>query len=72
MGIYRLAHSSFEVEMKYNLKRCSKKEFCKQCRHVKFMGTTTKWPVQKQTHRKAQKHAEHQDVTDIQNNLFCV
>ena len=30
----------------------------------------TKWPVQKQTHRKAQKHAEHEDATDIQNKLF--
>ena len=27
----------------------------------------TKWSVQKQTHRTAQKHAEHQDATDIQN-----
>jgi len=26
----------------------------------------TKWPIQKQTHRIAQKHAEHQDATDIQ------
>jgi len=24
----------------------------------------TKWPVQKQTHNTAQKHAEHQDATD--------
>jgi len=28
----------------------------------------TQWPVQK--HLKAQKHAEHQDATDIQNKLF--
>jgi len=30
----------------------------------------TKWPVQKLTHRTVLKHAEHQDATDIQNNLF--
>jgi len=30
----------------------------------------TKWPDQKQTHRTAQKHAEHQNATDIQNKLF--
>ena len=24
-----------------------------------------KWPVQKPTHRKTQKHVEHQDATDI-------
>jgi len=44
-----------------------KKECCTQCRHVRFKGTMTKWSVQKQTHRTAQKHAEHQDATDIQN-----
>jgi len=32
----------------------------------------TKWPVQKQTHRAAQKHAEHQDATDIQKILFSI
>ena len=41
------------------------KECCKQCRLVKFKGTMTKWPVQKQTHRTAQKHAEHQENTCI-------
>jgi len=41
--------------------------------HVKFKGTITKWPVQKQTHRKTQKHVEHQDGTDIQKQIiFCV
>ena len=35
----------------YKLKICSKKECCKQCRHVKFKGTMTKWPVQKLTHK---------------------
>jgi len=45
-----------------------KKECCKQCRHVKFKDTMTKWPIHKQTHRTTQKHAEHEDATDI---LFC-
>jgi len=36
----------------------------------KLKGTMTKWPVQKQTHRTAQKHAENQDAADIQNTLF--
>ena len=30
------------VISKYKLKRCLKKECCKQCRQVKFMGTMTK------------------------------
>jgi len=51
----------------YKLKRCSKKECLQQCRHVKFKGTMTILSQQKQTHRTAQKHAEHQDATDIQN-----
>jgi len=43
----------------------------KQCRHVKFKGTRTKWPVQKT--QNSAKHAEHENVTDIQNELFfCV
>ena len=41
-----------------------------QCRHVKFKGTITKWPVQ--THRTAQKHAENQDATAIKKLFFCV
>ena len=43
------------------MKRCSKKECCKQCRYVKFKGTMTKWPVQKPTHRTTQKHVQHHD-----------
>ena len=38
------------------LKRCPKKECCKQYRHVKFKGTMTKWPVQKHTHTHAHTH----------------
>ena len=47
-----------------------KKECCKQCRHVRFKGTMTKWPVQKHTHRLAQKHVEYQDSTDIQEKTI--
>jgi len=49
-----------------------KKECCKQCRYVKFKGTMTKWPIQKQTHRTTQKHVEHQDATDIQKKQLIV
>ena len=28
----------------------------KECRYVKFKGTTTKWPVQKPTHRTTPKN----------------
>ena len=38
----------------FKLKICSKKECCKQCRHVKFKGTMTKWPVRRKTHRTTQ------------------
>ena len=34
------------------------KEFCKQCRYVKFMGIMTTWPEQKTPHRTTQKHVE--------------
>jgi len=44
------------VKEYYKLKRWSKKECCKHCRHVKLKGTMAKWPVQKQTHRTTQKH----------------
>jgi len=47
------------------LKWCSEKECCKQCRHVQFKGTMTKWPVQKPTHRTTQNHVDHEDATDI-------
>jgi len=49
--------------------RCSKKEFCKQCRLVKFKGTMTKWPVYKPTHKR---QVEHQDATDIQKKGLCI
>ena len=45
---------------------------CKQCRHVRFIATLTKWPVQNQTHRTTQKHEEHQDAPDIQNKLYFI
>jgi len=34
------------------------------------MGTMTKWPVQKQTHRKTKKHVGHQEATDIQKKTI--
>ena len=54
------------------MKRCSNKECCKQCRHVKYKGTMTNWPVHKQTHRTTQKHLKHQDETDIQKQNYFV
>ena len=49
-----------------------KENMCKQCRHVEFKGTITKWPVKK--HRTTHKHVEHQDSTDIQKKttLYCL
>ena len=49
----------------YKLKRCSKKECCKQCRYVKFKGTMTKWPVQNPTRWTTQKQT-------LRKNYFCV
>jgi len=55
----------------YKWRRCSKKECCKQCGHVKFMGTMTKWPVQKHTEhhktRSQQGRNRHKEIT-----IFCV
>jgi len=48
--------------------RCSNKECCKQCRYVKFRGTMTKWPVQKLTHRKTQKHVQNHDASTFRNH----
>jgi len=47
------------------LKRCTNKECCKQCRHVIFKGTMTKWPVQKLARGTKQKLLQHHDATDI-------
>ena len=46
----------------YKLKRCSRKECCEQCTHVKFKGTMSTWSVQ----NPPQKHVDHQDATDTQ------
>jgi len=54
----------------YKWKRCSKKKCCKQCGQVKFMGTMTKWPVQK--HTEHHKHGVYKDATYIKNTIFCV
>ena len=45
------------------------KEKCKQCSHVKFKGTMTKQPVQKET-QNSTKHTEQQDTKDTENKLF--
>jgi len=57
------------IKIEYELKRCSKKECCKQCRHVKSNNTMTKRPVQKQT-KSSTKTCAHQDATDIQKKTF--
>ena len=50
----------------YKWKRCSKKKCCKQCGQVKFMGTMSKWPVQKHTEhhktRSKQRRNRHKDI----------
>ena len=46
----------------YKLKGCLKKECCKQCRHVKFKSTMTKWPVQKYTHAEQHKNTQNKIV----------
>ena len=52
---------------KYKWKRCSKKKCCKQCGQVKFLGTMTKWPVQKHTEhhrtRSKQRRNRHKEIT---------
>ena len=55
----------------YKWMRCSKKQCCKQCGQVRFMGTMTKWPVQT--------HTEHHKTRSIQRRnrnkeitIFCV
>jgi len=61
-------HADF---LKYKWKRCSKKKCWKQCWQVKFMGTMTKWPVQKHTEhhktRSIQRRNIHKEIT-----IFCV
>ena len=55
----------------YKWRRCLKKKCCKQCGQVKFMGTMTKWPVQKHTEhhktRSKQGRNRHKETT-----IFCV
>ena len=42
------------------LNRFSRKECCKQCRHVRFKGTLTKWHVKNKRTEQHHKHTEHQ------------
>jgi len=60
----------YKMKCKYSLKRCSKTECCKQCRHVKLRGTMTKWPVHRKRQRTTQIHVEHQDATHIKETIF--
>jgi len=57
----------FLSRVAYKWRRCSKKKCCKQCGQVKFMGTMTKWPVQKHTeHHKTrgkQGRNRHKEIT---------
>ena len=41
--------------VKINRKYVQRKECCQQCRQVKFKGTMTIWPVEKQTLKTARK-----------------
>jgi len=52
---------------KYKLKRCSKKECCKQCRHAKFKGTMTKNTQNNTKTPRTPKRNRHSDKT-----RFCV
>jgi len=62
----------YQGRSNYELKKCLKKEWCKQCRHVKLKYTMAKRPVHKKTQNTTTtKHVEHQDPTDIQVFL-CV
>ena len=66
-----LVKKNGNVVTKYKWRRCSKKKCCKQCGQVKFMGTMTKWPVQKHTEdhktRSKQGRNRHKEI-----NIFCV
>jgi len=43
------------------------------CRHVKLKGTMTTWSVHTEKHRDTtQKHAEHQDASDIHKTPIFV
>jgi len=60
-----ISNPSCRDQIQYKLKRCLNKECCKQCRHVMFKGTMTKWPEQKLTQGTTQKLLQHHDATDI-------
>jgi len=70
-NIWRHFQWHLKTKIEYKWKRCSKKKCCKQCGQVKFMGTMTKWPVQKHTEhhktRSKQRRNRHKEIT-----IFCV
>ena len=61
-----LVDQSRWVKVQYKMKRCSKTECYKQCRHDKLKGTMTKWPV----HVKNTQKVEHQNATHSEKNYF--
>ena len=64
MAVFMPCTNTDKMTWLYKWKRCSKKKCCKQCGQVKFMGTMTKWPVQKHT-QNITKHGVYKDETDI-------
>jgi len=56
--LFNMTNITKKVFKQNKWKRCSMKKCCKQCGQVKFMGTMTKWPVQK--------HTEHHKTRRIQ------
>ena len=55
---YKTADRFYLVAENINGRDVQRKKCCKQCGQVKFMGTMTKWPVQK--------HTEHHKTRSIQ------
>jgi len=54
------------------LKRCSKKECCKQRRYAKFKGTLTKWPVHKHTEQHKTRRTPTHNRQSEKNPKKCV
>jgi len=52
------------------MKRCSKKTGWNQWRQVKFKGTMTKWPLQKQTFRTAQNAQNNKTLQTLKKTNF--
>ena len=59
------------ASLQYKLKRCSPKECCKQCRHVKFNSTMTKWPVHGK-HTEQHKHTQNTKTQQTFRKKTCL